>query len=63
MKEEIVKNLHNPHQLEKLYRDNKTTFKIEFESVYPEIHDNPVAQFWYERLNFEQDSISWGIQK
>ena len=60
MKEEIVKNLHNPHQLEKLYRDNKTTFKIEFESVYPEIHDNPVAQFWYERLNFEQDSISWG---
>ncbi|HCY75806.1 MAG TPA: hypothetical protein DHV28_07775 [Ignavibacteriales bacterium] len=60
MKEQIINNLNNPAQLEKLYRDNKTTFKREFNSLYPEIQGNTAAQLWYERLNFESDEISWG---
>lgn len=60
MKEQIINNLNNPAQLEKLYRDNKTTFKREFNSIYPEIRGNITAQIWDERLNFENDEISWG---
>lgn len=60
MKEEIINNLGNPRQLEKLYRDNKTTFRKAFNLIYPEIQDNPAAQIWNERLNFENQEISWG---
>jgi hypothetical protein len=63
MKEEIINNIGNPRQLEKLYRDNKTTFKNEFNQVYPDIRETPVAQIWNERLNFETEEISWGTRK
>lgn len=62
MREEIVSNLDNPGQLEKLYRDNKTTFKREFNLVYPDIRENVSAKFWNERLNFETEEISWGTK-
>jgi hypothetical protein len=60
MKEEIINNLDNPRQLEKLYRDNKTTFKKDFNLIFKDIQDNPTAQIWNERLNFEDEGISWG---
>ncbi|MFD2573262.1 hypothetical protein ACFSUS_21650 [Spirosoma soli] len=60
MKAEVVNSLDNPRQLEKLYRDDKVSFKREFNSVYPTIKDNTVAQIWYERLNFENEALSWG---
>jgi len=60
MKEEIINNLDSPRQLEKLYRDNKTTFKREFNLIFQEIQESPTAQIWNERLNFENDEISWG---
>lgn len=60
MKEEIINNLDNPRQLEKLYRDNKATFKREFNLVFPDIQESPTAQIWNERLNFENEEISWG---
>jgi hypothetical protein len=60
MREEIIDNLDNPRQLEKLYRDNQTTFKKEFNSIYPEIQDKSIAQIWNERLNYENEEISWG---
>jgi len=60
MKEEIINNLGNPRQLEKLYRDDKTTFKREFNFIYPDIQETPTAQIWNERLNFEKEEISWG---
>jgi len=63
MKEEIASNLDDPKQLEKLYRDNKTTFKRAFNLMYPDIKDKPAAQFWNERLNFENEEISWGMNK
>lgn len=60
MKEEIINNLDNPRQLEKLYRDNKATFKREFNLIFPDIKETPTAQIWNERLNFENEEISWG---
>lgn len=60
MKEEIINNLDNPRQLEKLYRDNKATFKREFNLIFPDIQESPTAQIWNERLNFENEEISWG---
>lgn len=60
MREEIVSNLDNPRELEKMYRENKATFRKEFNLVYHEIREKETAQFWNERLNFENEEISWG---
>jgi hypothetical protein len=63
MKNEILENIHNPRQLEKLYRENKMVFLREFNSLYPELRDTPLAGFWNERLNYENGEISWGTGK
>lgn len=63
MKEEIMSNLENPAQLEKLYRENKPTFKRVFNGIYPDIRETTIAQFWHERLNFENEEISWGTNR
>ncbi|RNI28385.1 DUF4153 domain-containing protein [Rufibacter immobilis] len=60
MREEILSNLHNPKQLEKLYRGNKTPFKREFNQLYPQMKGNIVADYWNERLHYESEEISWG---
>ncbi len=60
MRDEIINNLENPRQLEKLYRDNKSAFKREFNLIFNDIQENPAAQVWNERLNFENEEISWG---
>jgi hypothetical protein len=60
MKEEILNNLENPRQLEQLYRNDKSAFKKAFNDLYTSIQDNPAAQIWHERLNFESEGISWG---
>jgi len=62
MIEQIKNYLDNPNQLEKLYRENKTAFKKEFNTLYPDIKENTIAQIWNERLNFESDEISWGTK-
>jgi hypothetical protein len=63
MKDEILSNLDKPGQLERLYRTDKSTFKRDFTSIYPEIKDNTLARFWHERLNFANEEISWGTGK
>ena len=62
MKEQIKSNLDNPNQLEKLYRENRSSFKKEFNALYPDIKENTTAQIWNERLNFESEDISWGTK-
>ena len=62
MTEQIKNNLDNPNQLEKLYRENKTAFKKEFNNLYADIKQNTTAQIWNERLNFESEEISWGTK-
>jgi hypothetical protein len=60
---DILTNIDNPKELEKLYRDNKTAFKTEFNLLYPELTDNKLADYWNERLNYESSEISWGSNK
>jgi len=63
MRNEIKNNIDNPVQLERLYRDNKATFKRAFNLVFPEIQKTTSARIWNERLNFESEEISWGTNK
>jgi hypothetical protein len=63
MKEELLSNLDNPGQLERLYRTDKSTFKRVFNALYPELENKPLAGFWNERLNFAREELSWGSTK
>lgn len=63
MRDEILAHLNEPGQLEKLYRTNKVPFKQEFNTIYPELKGNTIADIWNERLNYESDEISWGTRK
>ncbi|MDO9373739.1 MAG: hypothetical protein Q7T76_04960, partial [Ferruginibacter sp.] len=63
MTTDIKNNLNNPAQLERMYRDNKSSFKRAFNNIFPEISETPTAQFWNARINFEDDQISWGTTK
>jgi hypothetical protein len=60
MKTDILHNLHNPKQLEKLYREDAAGFKKEFNQIYPGHKDNASLAFWNERLNYEAAKPSWG---
>jgi hypothetical protein len=60
MRDEILTHLNDPRQLEKMYRTNKLPFKQAFNTLYPELQGNTVADFWNERLNYESDEINWG---
>ncbi len=60
MREEILLNQDNASQLEKLYRGNKPGFRAAFNALYPELPRNPLAEGWYQRLNFSQEEASWG---
>lgn len=62
MREEIIKNMHHPMQLEKLYRENKSSFRKAFNILYPDIRESAVAQTWNERLNYESEEITWGTK-
>lgn len=59
MQNEIIININNPKQLEKLYRDNSSTFVNAFNAVYEDIKELPAAQAWNERLNFTQENATW----
>jgi hypothetical protein len=52
MKQEILLQIENPSELERLYQSDKKDFKQSFDSLYPEISEKPIAQFWQERLHF-----------
>jgi hypothetical protein len=60
MKTEILHNLDNPRQLEKLYREDASSFKKEFNQIYPDQQDKASLAFWNERLNYEAAKPSWG---
>ena len=63
MKEEILTHLNDPGHLEKLYRSNKAPFKQEFSALYPELKGNALAEFWHERLHYENEEINWGTRQ
>lgn len=63
MKDQIIFYREDPVQLEKLYRSNRSRFRKEFCHVYPEMKGSQLAQFWYERLNYESHELNWGSAK
>lgn len=63
MRNEILNHLDNPKKLEKLYQDNKTSFKAEFNLIFNEHKENKLLQYWDERLNYQSSEISWGNKK
>ncbi|MCE6990508.1 hypothetical protein [Dyadobacter sp. CY323] len=63
MKNEILANLDNPEQLERLYRADKPSFKRAFKALYPELTDNMLVRFWNERLSSGNEDVSWGNSK
>lgn len=60
MSEDILQNINNPIELEKLYRGNKHMFTDVFVNIYPELKEYPTAQTWNARLNYPQEEINWG---
>ncbi|GAB6090596.1 hypothetical protein [Spirochaeta dissipatitropha] len=60
MKESITANLDKPAQLEMLYRNNKSAFRKSFNEMYAEIQGHPTAAIWHERLNYQNDEVSFG---
>lgn len=63
MKEQILSHLDNPGQLEKLYRSNKTGFKQEFSSIYPQLSGTALADFWHARLHYEAEDVFWRFNR
>lgn len=60
IKDAIIDNIHQPKQLEKLYRQNKIKFQGAFNAVYPDLKENTIAQIWHERLSYDQVDFFWG---
>ena len=60
MRNDILANINAPKELETLYRKNRSLFKREFSSLYPEVAANSIAMCWKERLDHERSGISWG---
>lgn len=64
MKDAILSSLGDAAQLEQLYRTDRPGFKRAFNSLSPEIRNQPLAAFWNARLNFtREEGISWGNTK
>lgn len=56
MKEKIISNISDPKELEKLYRQNPTVFRRDFNLIYPGFNNYLLADFWNERLNYESST-------
>jgi len=55
MKQQIITHLHQPLELEKLYRSDKENFKKNLPSVLEEHPEHPILLTWQARLNFDTE--------
>ncbi|MFC5410460.1 hypothetical protein ACFPMF_14130 [Larkinella bovis] len=60
MHQDILLHMGDPRELEKLYRGNRPTFKTAFNALYPQLKGDPLAEGWYQRLNYSQEDSLWG---
>ena len=51
----ILENLSNPHELERMYREDPEEFKNSITKAWNDNPDSEVLAVWYERLNFEDN--------
>lgn len=59
MKAEILANINQPEQLEKMYRNNKSGFKKAFSELDLNQMDRNLASFWNARLSFNKEEGDW----
>ena len=63
MKNEIIDNINNPIELEKLYRKDMSAFIKSFNELYPDFSENATFQFWNIRLNYKVEKVSLSYKK
>ena len=56
MKDQIIKSITDPVQMERLYRSNRNLFKKEFNTIYADFAGTPLVEAWNERLNSESEN-------
>jgi hypothetical protein len=54
MKNQVIENIDNPENLERLYRNDPDLFIEEFSFAYKSQPDSPVLSVWNQRLNFQK---------
>ena len=54
----IIKNIDDPHELERMFRRDPEAFKESFLSAWKQRSDSPVLAAWNERLNFKENSCT-----
>ncbi|MGP4062326.1 DUF4153 domain-containing protein [Halobacillus sp. H74] len=54
MNNSVLKNIADPHELERMYRKDPKTFKTSFSYAWEQHPDSQVLGVWYERLHFEE---------
>jgi hypothetical protein len=59
MKAEILANINQPEQLEKMYRNNKSGFKKAFSELDLNQMDRNLVSFWNARLSFTKEEGDW----
>jgi len=55
----ILDHLEDPHQLEVLYRQDKSAFRKAFSALDQKISGTAAARFWKERLAYESDGFNF----
>lgn len=55
-----MQNLENPAGIERLFRYNEAEFRKEFNIIYPSLTGSLLADFWYIRLNFNENTVQSG---
>lgn len=50
----VIKNMANPHELERMYRKDPEAFRKAFLYAWEQNPDSPVLAVWYERLHFKE---------
>ena len=51
---EMMKNLTNPHELERLFKQDPKAFKSSFANIWEQNNDSRILAVWNERLNFKE---------
>jgi hypothetical protein len=52
----VIENISNPHELERLYREDPKAFKKSFLHAREQNNDSQVLAVWYERLHFRESA-------
>ncbi|WP_102346105.1 DUF4153 domain-containing protein [Bacillus sp. Marseille-P3661] len=52
----IIENIANPHELERIYRNDPKAFKKSFSQAWEQNPDSQVLGVWYERLHFKENA-------